>query len=68
MSFVLFTLLGTAIARATIAGHPTAWTANAVLGTAAGVLHWQRLRKWRTIPIDYEDELPTEVRSLKLYE
>lgn len=68
MSFALFTLLGTAIARVAIVWHPAAWTANVVLGTVAGFLHWQRLRKWRTIPIDYEDELPTDVRSLKLYE
>lgn len=68
IAFALFTGIGAAIARSSLAGHPVAWVINAGLAATILLMHQHRLRMWRAIPIDYEDELPTEARSLKLYE
>lgn len=65
-SFLLFTTLGTALVHLSVVGATQVWTVGILLGAAALLLRWRRLKKWRDITIEFEDTLPTEVNPLRL--
>ena len=66
LSFVVFTTTGSV----------AVWAARAfpirglIIGAAAGAIAWslrrRRLNGWRDMPIEFEDQLPTEIAGLKL--
>jgi hypothetical protein len=65
-SFVLFTTFGWATARGAAAGHPAALYVVAIVAGATLLLARQRREAWRPMPLEFEDQLPTEISSLKL--
>lgn len=68
VSIVAFTAVGTALVRLGVAGSHGAWVLAALLGGIVLLLRRERLRMWARVPIDYEDESRTEVRSFKFYD
>jgi hypothetical protein len=65
-SFVFFTLIGTGLARVSVAGRPAAWLIDALLLAGVLVLRRRRLIAWKDTPLAFEDQLPVEVSPLRL--
>jgi hypothetical protein len=65
-SFVLFTTFGWATAPGAAAGHSAALYVVAIVAGATLLLARQRREAWRHMPLEFEDQLPTEISSLKL--
>jgi hypothetical protein len=65
-SFVMFTTTGAALARFSLTGHPASFALDAILFAAVLALRRHRLNTWKDSPLAFEDQLPTEVNSLRL--
>jgi hypothetical protein len=65
-SFILFTTFGWATARGAAGGHPAALCVVAIVAGATFLLARQRRKAWRHMQLEFEDQLPTEISSLKL--
>ena len=66
LSFVVFTTTGS-VAVWAARGFPIR---GLIIGAAVGAIAWslrrRRLNGWRDMPIEFEDQLPTEIGGLKL--
>ena len=65
-SFVVFTTLGSALARSTMIGFPIVLYFEAVVLIAAVALARRRLSTWQHTILAFEDDLPTDVNPLRL--
>ena len=65
-SIVVFTTAGALLARFSVAGHQVVLTIDAVLVVMLLVLSRYRRHAWKHIPLEFEDQLPTDVNPLRL--
>ena len=68
IAFVAFilTTIGTGVTLLSLTGRPGSSVPNAMLVGAVLLLRWRRLHKWKGTPLEFEDQLPTEIHPLKL--
>jgi hypothetical protein len=65
-SFIAFTTIGAGLAWGSRPGHPVAFSVDVMLCAAVLVMRRRRLKNWKEMPLDFEDQLPTEVNPLRL--
>jgi hypothetical protein len=65
-AFVVYCAGGTALARFTLQGRSAALVVIAMLCAVGLVLRRVRLTSWRTAPLEFEDQLPSDVNPLRL--
>lgn len=65
-SFVVFTTIGAGLAWGNRPVRSASLTIDVVLCAAVLVMRWRRLQNWTETPLDFEDQLPTEVNPLRL--
>jgi hypothetical protein len=65
-SFIVFTTFGATLAQMTRLGVRAAFVFDAFLLVAILVMRRTRMKDWTIAPLEFEDELPSEVNPLKL--
>jgi hypothetical protein len=65
--FTTFSGIGFGLARAAASLHPAALAAGALLLGVTLALRYRRRRCWTFTPLEFEDQLPTDVTTLRLW-
>jgi hypothetical protein len=68
LTFVLFTSFGSALAHLTRLGITAAYVLVAIVALAIVVMWRRRLGRWRRVPIEFEDTLPSDLNGLRLFD
>jgi len=64
VSFVFFTTIGTGVVFLGLTGRPGALGPLGMLVGLIMAMRWRRIRLWKQAPLEFEDQLPTEVNPL----
>jgi hypothetical protein len=64
--FIVFTSVGSTLAQLTRFGVTPAFVVDAVVLVAVLVMRRRRLKHWAIAPLEFEDEMPSEVNPLRL--